>query len=240
MLDDLNRTNIDLTQAYDTTLEGWSRALEMRDHETEGHTRRVAEMTVKIARALGIPEEGLVHIRRGALLHDIGKMGIPDRILLKPGPLNEEEWMIMRSHASRAFDLLNPIEYLRPVLDVPLHHHERFDGSGYPDGLKGEDIPLSARIFAVVDIWDALTSDRPYRKAWSAKKSLDYINQQSGKQLDPQVVEVFMKLVHDELYEGKKEKAFLNPYAYHLLCLPKRFLSSGNKNQLGFPSSIIR
>lgn len=206
MLDDLNRTNIDLTQAYDTTLEGWSRALEMRDHETEGHTRRVAEMTVKIARALGIPEEGLVHIRRGALLHDIGKMGIPDRILLKPGPLNEEEWMIMRSHASRAFDLLNPIEYLRPVLDVPLHHHERFDGSGYPDGLKGEDIPLSARIFAVVDIWDALTSDRPYRKAWSAKKSLDYINQQSGKQLDPQVVEVFMKLVHDELYEGKEGK----------------------------------
>jgi len=133
-------------------------------------------------------------------------MGIPDRILLKPGPLNEEEWMIMRSHASRAFDLLNPIEYLRPVLDVPLHHHERFDGSGYPDGLKGEDIPLSARIFAVVDIWDALTSDRPYRKAWSAKKSLDYINQQSGKQLDPQVVEVFMKLVHDELYEGKEGK----------------------------------
>ena len=206
LLDELNSTNIDLTQAYDTTLEGWSRALEMRDHETEGHTRRVAEMTVKIARELGIPEEGLVHIRRGALLHDIGKMGIPDRILLKPGPLNDEEWVIMRSHARRAFDLLNPIEYLRPALEVPLHHHERFDGSGYPDGLKGEAIPLPARIFAVVDIWDALTSDRPYRKAWSVKKSLEYINQQAGKQLDPQVVEVFMMLIHDELFDGKEGK----------------------------------
>lgn len=203
LLEDLNTTNIDLTQAYDTTLEGWSRALDMRDHETEGHTRRVAEITVKIAREMGIPEEELIHIRRGALLHDIGKMGIPDNILLKPGPLDDHEWEIMRSHAKRAYDLLYPIEYLRPALEVPLHHHEKYDGTGYPDGLKGNEIPLPARIFAVVDVWDALTSDRPYRKAWTAKKTLEYIKDQSGKHFDPDVVKVFFDLIQDELIDRK-------------------------------------
>jgi PAS domain S-box-containing protein/putative nucleotidyltransferase with HDIG domain len=201
LLEDLNNTNINLTQAYDTTLEGWSRALDMRDHETEGHTRRVAEITVKIARELGIPEHELIHIRRGALLHDIGKMGIPDKILLKPGSLDEQEWEIMRSHAKRAYDLLHPIEYLRPALEVPLHHHEKFDGTGYPDGLKGSEIPLPARIFAVVDVWDALTSDRPYRKAWTAKKSLNYVKDQSGKHFDPDVVKVFLEQIQEELID---------------------------------------
>jgi PAS domain S-box-containing protein/putative nucleotidyltransferase with HDIG domain len=203
LLEDLNNTNIDLTQAYDTTLEGWSRALDMRDHETEGHTRRVAEITVKIAREMGIPEHELIHIRRGALLHDIGKMGIPDKILLKPGPLDEQDWEIMHSHARRAYDLLYPIEYLRPALEVPLHHHEKFDGTGYPDGLKGNEIPLPARIFAVVDVWDALTSDRPYRKAWTTKKSLDYIKKQSGGHFDPEAVKVFLDLIQDELIDNK-------------------------------------
>ena len=203
LLEDLNNTNIDLTQAYDTTLEGWSRALDMRDHETEGHTRRVAEITAKIAREMGIPEKELVHIRRGAFLHDIGKMGIPDKILLKPGPLDENEWEIMRSHAKLAYDLLYPIEYLRLALEVPLHHHEKFDGTGYPDGLKGNEIPLPARIFAVVDVWDALTSDRPYRKAWTTKKSLDYIKNQSGKHFDPEVVKVFLDLIQEEMIDNK-------------------------------------
>lgn len=203
LLEDLNYTNTELTQAYDTTLEGWSRALDMRDHETEGHTRRVAEITVKIAREMGIPEEDLIHIRRGAFLHDIGKMGIPDNILLKPGPLDENEWKIMRSHAKRAYELLHPIEYLRPALEVPKHHHEKYDGSGYPDGLKGTDIPLPARIFAVVDVWDALTSDRPYRKAWTPKKSLKYIKDQSGKHFDPDVVRVFLDLIQEELIDNK-------------------------------------
>lgn len=202
LLDNLNQTNTELTEAYDTTLEGWSRALDMRDRETEGHTRRVAEMTIKIARELNIPEEEIVHIRRGALLHDIGKMGIPDSILLKPGPLSEKEWEIMRTHATRAYELLNPISYLRAALDIPLHHHEKFDGSGYPQGLKGEDIPLAARVFAVVDVWDALTSDRPYREAWTAKKSLDYIREQSGKHFDPNVVDVFLNLIQGEMLNG--------------------------------------
>ncbi|MBP6086855.1 MAG: GAF domain-containing protein [Pelolinea sp.] len=199
MLEELNRTNVELALAYDTTLEGWSKALDMRDRETEGHSQRAAKITVKIARKLGISEEEIVHIRRGALLHDIGKMGIPDSILLKPGPLDEEEWRIMSSHTKLAFDLLSPIAYLRPAMDIPVYHHERFDGSGYPQGLKGEEIPLAARIFAVVDVWDALTSDRPYRKAWTQKKALSYIKEQEGILFDPQVVEIFLELIQGEL-----------------------------------------
>ncbi|HUV15049.1 MAG TPA: GAF domain-containing protein, partial [Pelolinea sp.] len=203
LLEDLHRTNVDLTLAYDTTLEGWSKALDMRDKETEGHTQRVAELSARIAQHMGIPDEEIIQIRRGALLHDIGKMGIPDSILLKPGPLDENEWKIMRTHSSRAYDLLYPIAYLRPALDVPLYHHEKFDGSGYPAGLAGSEIPLAARIFAIVDVWDALTSDRPYRKAWTEKKSLEYIRDQSGKHFDPRVVEVFLKLIKSELINGK-------------------------------------
>lgn len=201
LLENLQRSNIELTLAYDTTLEGWTRALDLRDQETEGHTQRVVEMTVRMAQLFGIPDKDLIHIRRGALLHDIGKMGIPDSILLKPGPLTTDEWVIMRKHPVFAYNLLSPIAHLKASLDIPYCHHEWWDGSGYPRQLKGEEIPLSARIFTVVDVWDALTSDRPYRKAWNAKKALDYIENQKGKQFDPQIVDLFMKLIKNELFK---------------------------------------
>jgi PAS domain S-box-containing protein/putative nucleotidyltransferase with HDIG domain len=202
LFDYLQRVNTELMVAYDSTIEGWSRALELRDQETEGHTRRVAEMTLELARAMQVfNEESLVHIRRGALLHDIGKMGVPDEILLKPGPLTKEEWSIMRKHSEYAYDLLRPIDYLRPALDIPYYHHERWDGAGYPQGLKGEQIPLEARIFAVVDVWDALTSNRPYSRAWKPDQARDYILAQSGSQFDPQVVAVFLKLLETGVFQ---------------------------------------
>jgi len=195
LFDNLQQSNIDLMMAYDNTLEGWSRALDLRDKETEGHSKRVTEVTQRLARVLGIKEADLVHIRRGAMLHDMGKMGIPDNILLKPGPLTDEEWEIMRRHPTYAFELLSPIAYLRPVLDIPYCHHEKWDGSGYPRGLKGDQIPLSARIFAVVDVWDALCSERPYRQAWSDETALAHIKEQAGKHFDPQVVEAFVRVL---------------------------------------------
>ncbi|HET9000525.1 MAG TPA: HD domain-containing phosphohydrolase [bacterium] len=191
---DLQRSNADLALAYDTTLEGWSRALDLRDKETEGHSRRVTEMTLQLALAMGMSEPDLVHIRRGALLHDIGKMGIPDSILNKPGPLSNEEKTIMQRHPVYAFELLSPIDYLRPALDIPYCHHEKWDGTGYPRRLRGEDIPLAARIFAVADVWDALRSGRPYRPAWTAGRARQYIRKQAGKHFDPQVVEVFLRI----------------------------------------------
>lgn len=191
---DLERSNMDLALAYDSTIEGWSRALDYRDKETEGHSQRVTDLTIRIAREMGMNEEELVHVRRGALLHDIGKMGIPDNILLKPGKLTEEEWTIMRLHPVYSYELLYPIAYLRPALDIPHFHHEKWDGSGYPEGLKGEQIPLSARIFAVVDVWDALRSDRPYRPAWGEEKTKEYIRSLSGIQFDPKVVDIFMNM----------------------------------------------
>ena len=199
LLEDLQRSNVDLTLAYDTTLEGWSRALDMRDEETEGHTHRVADLTINIATELGLSDEEIIQIRRDALLHDIGKMGIPDEILHKPGPLTEEEWHIMRTHPLKAFDMLSPIAFLRPALDIPYCHHEKYDGSGYPAGLKGEQIPLAARIFSLADVYDALTSDRPYRKAWSQKKALDYIKEQNGKHFDPAIVDIFLRIIKNEL-----------------------------------------
>jgi HD-GYP domain-containing protein (c-di-GMP phosphodiesterase class II) len=195
----LHRTNVELSLAYDTTLEGWSKALDLRDRETEGHTQRVVDTTLRIAQSMGIKDEELTHIRRGALLHDIGKMGIPDSILLKPGPLTDEEWVVMKRHPVYAYELIYPITHLRPSLDIPYCHHEKWDGTGYPRGLKGEEIPLAARIFTVVDVWDALTSDRPYRKAWPSRKALDYIREQSGKYFDPHIVEVFLSLIKSEL-----------------------------------------
>ncbi len=198
LVEELRRANLSLQLAYDATLAGWSRALDLRDRETEGHTQRVTELTVRLAQAMGVPEAELVHIRRGALLHDIGKLGIPDAILLKPGPLSEEEWEVMRRHPDYAFRWLAGIEFLRPALDIPYCHHERWDGGGYPRGLKGEEIPLAARIFAVVDVFDALTSDRPYRKAWSRDEALRYIHEQAGRQFDPKVVEVFLREVGAE------------------------------------------
>ena len=185
-------SNSKLILAYDATIEGWSRAMDLRDEETEGHTQRVTELTIQLARAVGVGNEGIVHIRRGALLHDMGKLGIPDRILLKPDKLTEEEWVIMRKHPVYAYDMLSSIEYLRPALDIPYCHREKWDGSGYPRGLKGEEIPLAARIFAVIDVWDALTSNRPYRKAWTREQALEYIREQTGTHFDPQIVEVFL------------------------------------------------
>ncbi|MFZ2098325.1 MAG: GAF domain-containing protein [Anaerolineales bacterium] len=190
----LQRSNLELSLAYDATIEGWSRALDMRDKLTEGHTKRVTEIALHLARAMGMSEADLVHMRRGILLHDMGKVGIPDTILLKDGELTEEEWKIMRMHPQYAFEMLAPINYLRPALDIPGSHHEKWDGTGYPRGLKGEQIPLAARIFSVVDVYDALTSDRPYRKAWTKKKALQYIQDEKGKSFEPRVVEVFMSL----------------------------------------------
>jgi len=194
LLQSMQRSNVELVRAYDTTLEGWARALELRDKETEGHAQRVTELTVRLARHMGIGEAELAHIRRGALLHDIGKMGIPDSILLKPGPLTEDEWAIMRQHPSFAYDLLTPVSYLRPALDIPYCHHEKWDGTGYPRGLKGEQIPLAARIFAVVDIWDALRFDRPYRKGWPEERVREHIRALSGTHFDPQIVTMFLNL----------------------------------------------
>jgi hypothetical protein len=191
LLLDLQRTNRQLSQAYSATLEGWSKALELRDRETQGHTQRVTDLTLHVARKAGFEEDELIHIYHGALLHDIGKMAIPDSILLKPGPLDPEEWQVMRLHPVYAYELLSGIPFLRPALDIPHYHHERWDGNGYPDGLQAEQIPLAARLFAIVDVWDALLSDRPYREAWSAGRVEDYLNQESGKHFDPQVVNVF-------------------------------------------------
>lgn len=191
----LERSNVDLLRAYDATIEGWAHALDLKDEETENHSQRVTELTLRIAGKMGIKEEKLAHVRRGALLHDIGKMGIPDNILLKPGKLTDEEWEIMRKHTVYAFEMLSPIDYLRPALDIPYCHHEKWDGSGYPRELKGKQIPLEARIFAVVDVYDALTSDRPYRKAWTREQVLEHIREQSGKHFDPRVVDVFLKEV---------------------------------------------
>jgi putative nucleotidyltransferase with HDIG domain len=195
LFDNLQHSNQNLILAYDRTLEGWARALELRDNETEGHSRRVTEMTLNLARTAGISDENLIHLRRGALLHDIGKMGIPDSILHKPSSLTDEEWVLMRQHPVLAYEMLRSIDYLLPALDIPYCHHEKWDGSGYPRGLKGEEIPLSARIFAVIDVWDALGSDRPYRKAWPREKIVAYIKDESGHHFDPKVVELFFDLL---------------------------------------------
>ena len=195
---DLQRSNMETTLAYEKTLEGWGRALEYRDMETKGHSQRVVDWTMQIAKSMGIRDAELTHIRRGALLHDIGKMGIPDSILQKPGPLSEDEWVIMRQHPTFAYEMLLPIDHLLPALDIPYYHHERWDGTGYPHGLKGAAIPLAARIFAIVDVWDALSSDRPYREAWPREKIISHIREQSGKHFDPQVVEVFLDLANIE------------------------------------------
>ena len=197
LFENLQRSNSELSLAYDATIEGWSAALDLRDKETEGHTQRVTEMTLRLAKAMGFSKQELVHVRRGALLHDIGKMGMPDRILLKPDKLTDEEWEVMRRHPDYAYQLLERISYLGSALDIPYCHHEKWDGSGYPRALKGADIPLAARIFAVVDVYDALTSDRPYRKGWSHEKTIDYIQEQSGSHFDPQVVDAFLRMMRE-------------------------------------------
>ena len=170
-------------------------ALELREQETAGHCNRVVELTLNFAHLLGIQPNDLIHVHRGALLHDIGKMGVPDSILLKPGPLSDEEWVIMRKHPVYAYELLRQISFLLPALDIPYYHHEKWDGSGYPTGLSGEDIPLAARIFAIIDVWDALLSDRPYRDALLKKQVVEYIQQESGRHFDPKLVEVFLDMI---------------------------------------------
>ena len=192
----LHQAHLDLLVAYDATIEGWVHALDLRDKETEGHSKRVTEMTVEMARAAGITEPELIHVRRGALLHDVGKLGVPDAILLKPGKLTDEEWVIMKKHPQYSYEMLAPIEYLHPALEIPYSHHEKWDGTGYPEGLKGEQIPFLARLFAVVDVWDALRSDRPYRPAWPAERVIEHIKASSGTHFDPQAVDLLLKVLH--------------------------------------------
>jgi PAS domain S-box-containing protein len=198
LFENLQSSNLELQLAYDTTIEGWSLAMDLRDKETEGHTLRVTELTMKLARAAGLTEEQLVQVRRGALLHDIGKLGVPDNVLLKPGQLTDEEWVLMRMHPTFAYKMIAPIAYLRPALDIPYCHHEKWDGSGYPRRLKGEEIPLAARLFSVVDVWDALRSDRPYRQSWPPQKVLEHIRSLSGTHFEPKAVELFLQLMANE------------------------------------------
>lgn len=195
MLDQVQRSNTELTIAYDATLEGWTKALDLRDKETEGHTERVTELTERLARHMGVEDAEVVHFRRGALLHDIGKLGVPDSILLKPGPLTDDEWKVMRMHPVYAYDWLSPVAYLKPAIHIPHCHHEKWDGTGYPRGLKEEGIPVPARMFAIIDVYDALTSDRPYRKGWTKEATLEHIRAQSGKHFDPRVVEAFLDMM---------------------------------------------
>ncbi len=199
LFDDLQCANEDLIVSYDAVIEGWSRALDLRDKETEGHSQRVTEMTVWLAASVGIEGDALVQIRRGALLHDVGKLGIPDAILLKPGALTDEEWEIMRKHPTYAYEMLYPSKFLRPALAIPYCHHEKWDGTGYPNGLKGEAIPFAARLFAIADVWDALRSDRPYRAAWPAERVRAHIASLAGTHFDPSLVEAFLRLERMDL-----------------------------------------
>jgi HD-GYP domain-containing protein (c-di-GMP phosphodiesterase class II) len=216
MVSSLDRSNRELMDAYNSTLEGWSKALELRDEDTEGHTQRVTDMTVFLARRMGFTSDDLVQIKRGALLHDIGKMGVPDAILNKPGPLTEEEWEVMRKHPIYAYQMLAPIEYLKPALAIPCCHHERWDGTGYPLGWKGYDIPLPARIFAVVDVWDALRSDRPYRGAWEEERVLEYLKDNKGTHFDPEVVDEFLKMLASG---GYQDPVVMHTPAMHMATL---------------------
>jgi len=196
MVASLNRTQQDLIRTYDETLEGWARALELRDKETEGHSVRVTELTIRLAEAMGVQGEALVEIRRGSLLHDIGKMGVPDAILHKEGALDENERRIIQKHPQDAYNMLKQIDYLKAALEIPYCHHEKWDGTGYPRGLKGEEIPLAARMFSVVDVFDALSNDRPYRKAWPLERVIEYLKTESGTHFDPAVLSTFLQIIH--------------------------------------------
>jgi HD-GYP domain-containing protein (c-di-GMP phosphodiesterase class II) len=191
----LARTSQDLSQTFEATIDGWSKALELRDFSTERHTERVVSMTMELGRKIGLTEPDLLRIKRGAQLHDIGKMGIPDSILLKPGPLDESEWRVMRKHPVYAYELLRPIPKFNDILDIPYCHHEKWDGSGYPRRLRGTEIPVNARLFAVVDVWDALSSNRPYRTAWPQRQVMDYIQHQSNKHFEPEITSAFLEIV---------------------------------------------
>lgn len=197
MFRELQRSNVELGLAYDAAIEGWARTLDLRDKQPEGHTRQVAEMTVRLATILGVENKDVVHIRRGAILHDIGKVAIPDEILFKAGPLTGEEWEVMRQHPAIAVDLLSPISHLNAALEIPRCHHEKWDGTGYPDHLHGEQIPFAARLFALADVYNALITDRPYRRAWARQDAVKYIQSEAGRHFDPQLVPEFVKLVNE-------------------------------------------
>ena len=201
LFDGLQHSNTELTLAYDSTIEGWSRAMDLRDKETEGHTQRVTNLSIRLGRRLGLADAELVHLRRGALLHDIGKMGVPDNILLKPGKLTDDEWILMRKHPEYAYEMLSSIRYLGTAIDIPYCHHEKWDGSGYPQGLIGEHIPLSARLFAVIDVWDALRSDRPYRPGLSKAETLRMISDGAGTHFDPKIAGEFLEFIEQENIE---------------------------------------
>ncbi len=202
----LERTSADLNQTYDATIDGWSRALELRDFSTERHTQRVVSMTMELGKTMGLDEPELLRIKRGAQLHDIGKMGIPDTILLKPGPLDEAEWRVMRKHPVYAYELLRPIQKFNDFVDIPYCHHEKWDGTGYPRRLRGAEIPLTARLFSIVDVWDALSSNRPYRPAWPQHQVLDYIRYQSNRHFEPEITRAFL-----EIAKGKNNHKPLTP-----------------------------
>lgn len=189
------QSRLEIEQAYKQTIEGWGMAVEIRDKGTEGHTKRVTELTLRLARVMRRGREELTDMNRGALLHDIGKIGIPDNVLLKPGPLTDEEWLIMKLHPQHAYNWLRPIHYLKNAIFIPYMHHEKWDGSGYPLGIDRENIPLPARIFALVDTYDALTSDRPYRLAWTKQETLEYIRSESGKSFDPEITNIFLMMM---------------------------------------------
>lgn len=193
--EDFVRAFADIEHAYESTLEGWIRALDLRDRETVGHSRRVVDLTVELSGIFGVSAEALIHIRRGALLHDIGKMALPDSVLLKPGPLDAHEREQMYLHPWYAYQMLSGVDFLRPALDIPYAHHERWDGSGYPRGLRGEETPFAARLFAVIDVWDALRFDRPYRPGWSADRVIEHIRSSSGTHFEPVVAEAFEALL---------------------------------------------
>jgi HD-GYP domain-containing protein (c-di-GMP phosphodiesterase class II) len=192
---DIRRLNAELLNSYENTLEGWAKVLEFKDRETKGHSDRVTKMALKLGKGMGLTAEELVHLRRGAVLHDIGKLCIPEKILFKDGPLNEAEWEIMKQHPIYAQEFVADIQFLQPATNILLFHHERWDGSGYPLGLKGKQIPLGARIFMVIDVWDALSHDRPYRKAWPEERVLEYLQVNAGVLFDPEIVEIFLRMI---------------------------------------------
>jgi HD-GYP domain-containing protein (c-di-GMP phosphodiesterase class II) len=194
----IRRLNAELLKSYESTLEGWARVLEFKDHETKGHSDRVTQMAINLGKAMGLSSEELIHLRRGAVLHDIGKLCIPEEILFKDGPLDEAEWDIMKQHPIYAQEFIADIQFLQPVTNILLFHHERWDGSGYPFGLKNKQIPLAARIFMVIDVWDALSFDRPYRKAWPAEKVHQYLQENAGILFDPEVIDVFLELLSQQ------------------------------------------
>ena len=201
-LERVKKSEAELRRNYDLTLEAWAKVLEYRDRETEGHSRRLVELSTRLAKAFGLGAEEITHLQRGALLHDIGKLAIPDEVLLKPGALNEAEIKMMQQHPIYAKQMLSQVSFLQPCIDVAYCHHERWDGLGYPQGLKGEEIPLAARIFTIVDQWDALTSERPYRKSWSREKVIAYMQENAGKIYDPEIVKVFLKMISSDLATG--------------------------------------